>query len=107
MNNQSSFDFSKIKSWKIYKDFKNWSNGYSDKAIATISASIIAALGLVAILTLFPKRKASLPLANKSKLRRFIATSEWKAVEVDHICPPGLEYKIDMQTGAKLARKIP
>jgi len=104
MNN--SFDITKIKSWKIYKDFKHWSNGYSDKTIATASISMIVVIGFVALISFIPKRKPKRILINKNKLKHFIPTTEWKAVEADHICPPGLQYKIDLSTGIKLAKKI-
>jgi len=41
-----------------------------------------------------------------SKYEEFIPTTEWQTIKSNHACPPGLEYKIDLQTGVKLARKI-
>jgi hypothetical protein len=34
----------------------------------------------------------------------FVPSTEWKTVEDHHICPAGLEYRIDLSTGSKLAR---
>lgn len=35
----------------------------------------------------------------------FIATDEWQPVFPYHICPCGLQYKMDFQTGMNMARK--
>ena len=95
-----------VKSWRIYRDFKYWSSTLSDRTIATYSISALAVLSFVTFLSLIPKRKHKTPLLPKSQLRHFVATSEWKVVDSDHICPSGLEFKIDLSTGMKIARKI-
>eukprot|EP00930_Biecheleria_cincta_P059056 TRINITY_DN44822_c0_g1_i1.p1 TRINITY_DN44822_c0_g1~~TRINITY_DN44822_c0_g1_i1.p1 ORF type:complete len:194 (-),score=41.42 TRINITY_DN44822_c0_g1_i1:61-594(-) len=37
----------------------------------------------------------------------FLATHEWQTVPQDAICPPGLQFKIDLSTGLRLARLPP
>ena len=39
--------------------------------------------------------------------RLFVPTAEWQAVEDDHICPAGLEYKLNVYDGTKFARLVP
>jgi hypothetical protein len=34
----------------------------------------------------------------------FIPTVDWQKVEDHHVCPPGLEYRLNMSDGSKLAR---
>jgi hypothetical protein len=41
---------------------------------------------------------------SKEERELFIPTKEWQTVEENHLCPPGLEYRIDLSTGSKLAR---
>ena len=39
-----------------------------------------------------------------AQYREFVPSDSWAEVEGDHICPGGCEYRIDMDTGVKLAR---
>ena len=41
---------------------------------------------------------------SKEERELFIPTAEWQTVEDRHICPAGLEYKLDLSNGSKLAR---
>lgn len=43
---------------------------------------------------------------SKEEREMFIPTSEWKAVGDQHICPAGLEYKLNLTDGTKFARFI-
>ncbi len=36
----------------------------------------------------------------------FVPTNEWQPVKDNHICPPGLEYKINIYEGTKYARLV-
>ena len=44
-------------------------------------------------------------LADSKGLQNFVPTDEWQVVQKYHICPPGLKYKMDVNTGVTLARK--
>jgi hypothetical protein len=37
----------------------------------------------------------------------FIPTSEWQPVKDHHICPPGLEFRMNLADGSKFARLAP
>ena len=39
--------------------------------------------------------------------RWFAPTSEWQAVGEDQVCPPGLQYRVDMNGGVSMARRPP
>ena len=41
---------------------------------------------------------------SKDERELLIPSLEWKTVEDYHICPAGLEYRLDLSTGQKLAR---
>jgi hypothetical protein len=34
----------------------------------------------------------------------FIPSNEWKPVQDHHVCPPGLEYRLNMTDGTRYAR---
>jgi hypothetical protein len=99
------FDVASVRSWKIYRDFKQWSSSLSDRTVAALSISAIALVGIVTFLARVPKRQPKLPALPKKDRKIFIPSRDWKPVDDDHICPPGLEYRIDLETGSKLARK--
>jgi len=100
------FDIDSVKSWKIYRDFKYWSLTLSNETIAAISISAVAVVGMFTFIARIPKRQPRLPTIAKKDRKIFLPSQEWKQVNDDHICPPGLEYKIDLATGVKLARKM-
>ena len=39
--------------------------------------------------------------------RHFLPTAEWREVERDMVCPPGLEYRLDFESGKNFARLAP
>ena len=39
--------------------------------------------------------------------RHFLPTAEWREVEGDMVCPPGLEYRLDFESGKNFARLAP
>ena len=48
-------------------------------------------------------QEGGLGLSNEERLL-FIPTYEWQVVENNHICPAGLEYRVDLSNGSKIAR---
>lgn len=36
----------------------------------------------------------------------FVPSSEWRPVKDNHVCPPGLEYRLNMTDGSRFARLI-
>lgn len=51
--------------------------------------------------------EGGLGLSDDEKRKIFIPTNHWQTVEDNHICPAGLEYKLNLTDGTKLARFIP
>lgn len=49
--------------------------------------------------------EGGLHLSNEEK-EMFIPTNEWQPVGDDHICPAGLEYKLNVYDGTKFARLV-
>lgn len=48
-------------------------------------------------------QEGGLGLSNEER-QLFIPTYEWQVVENNHICPAGLEYRVDLSNGSKIAR---
>ena len=48
-------------------------------------------------------QEGGLGLSNEER-QLFIPTHEWQVVENNHICPAGLEYRVDLSNGSKIAR---
>ena len=100
------FEIAHFTQWRIYRDFKSRYSSLSDGTFTTISLSFVAMFGLIVYLGSVPKRKHLLRgVPPKKPTRHFLPSRDWKPVEDDHVCPPGLEYKIDLSTGSKVARK--
>lgn len=94
------FDITQVRSWKICRDFKNsWNWG----TVVALSVSAVAFIGMMTFASMIPQQPKLSAIAGKDR-RLFIPSREWKQVDDDHICPPGLEFKIDLATGMKLAR---
>ena len=49
--------------------------------------------------------EGGLSLSEEEK-KPFIPSVDWQPVEDNHVCPPGLEYRLNMTDGSKLARLI-
>lgn len=86
----------------------------SSKAIATIVSAVIVVGSLYYLFrdekeTHVNEEKPPVPqegglgLSNEER-QLFIPTNEWQVVEDNHICPAGLEYRLDLSNGSKLAR---
>ena len=69
-----------------------------------------AAAGIVLVcLTLFLFRPVTAEELERnfhvpSGKRIFHPTDEWQKVEKDHICPAGLEFRMDLSTGESFAK---
>ena len=50
--------------------------------------------------------EGGLGMSQEDKREMFIPTNEWKTVQDNHICPAGLEYRLNMTDGTKLARLL-
>mmetsp|Transcript_7387 Transcript_7387/g.8484 ORF Transcript_7387/g.8484 Transcript_7387/m.8484 type:complete len:94 (-) Transcript_7387:843-1124(-) len=84
--------------------------------IALLVAAIAATVGIIAIFEVLESlpvkqkdEKLSSAKENETTSTRvgqanFTPSKEWKVVEDWHILPAGLEIKMDLQTGEKLAR---
>ena len=66
--------------------------------------ALAGAIGAIGVYFLF--RAETDPVVEPEEIQRemFVPSAEWKTVEDHHICPAGLEYRIDLSTGSKLAR---
>lgn len=81
----------------------------------TIATTVVSSILCVGFLYLLFREEQEEPVRNdiptegglgssKGEREQFIPTAEWQSVEDHHICPAGLEYRLDMTTGSKLAR---
>jgi hypothetical protein len=86
----------------------------STKAILSVVAAVIV-VGSLYYLFRYEEEKdgkedkhivpqeGGLGLSNEER-QVFIPTNEWKVVEDNHICPAGLEYRVNLSNGSKVAR---
>lgn len=87
----------------------------SDGVSAIVTPVLATVLSLGFLYLLFreePETKKEIPTEgglglSKEEREMFIPTAEWKPVEDHHFCPPGLEYRLDLSNGTKLARIPP
>ena len=70
-----------------------------------IIAISVFALGALFLVTRKKTFSSNARLADSKKLVVFVPTDDWQIVQKYHICPPGLKYKVDMNTGVNLAKK--
>ena len=90
------------------------SYGLTENRVA-VSVVVSLALVLASLYYLFradEERPKELPTEgglglSKEEREMFIPTPNWKRVEDHHICPAGLEYRLNMTDGSKLARIPP
>ena len=87
---------------------KRWTN--TDSIIISLG-SVLATVGI--IYYLFREEDAEKPsriptegglgLSDEEK-EMFIPSNDWKPVADHHVCPPGLEYRLNMSDGTRYAR---
>ena len=80
--------------WEVREGEGEGEGGWSPPARATAPAQEEAGAGAE---TQRARRRPA-------QYREFVPSDSWAEVEEDHICPGGCEYRIDMDTGVKLAR---
>lgn len=83
-------------------------------AVSVITTGAALILATAFIIYLFREEKpqpepvpteGGLNLTSEEK-EMFIPTSDWQPVLDNHICPAGLEYKININEGTKFARLV-
>ena len=77
---------------------------FSEIPISAVAVSLSVAL--VGILLAIPRRSAPAPRRLTTPPIVFLPSNKWQVVQEYHICPPGLTYKIDLESGVKLAKKL-
>mmetsp|Transcript_58643 Transcript_58643/g.137792 ORF Transcript_58643/g.137792 Transcript_58643/m.137792 type:complete len:101 (+) Transcript_58643:163-465(+) len=79
-------------------------------ALAIIHTPNTAALSVTAsgndATVVLPSREINAPTATAPAGSRFLPTDEWKEIEDGQLCPPGLEFRMNMSTGKNYARNL-
>jgi len=81
-------------------------------SIATVAVTVASLYFLFRPESPSPTKQVVVPtegglgLSNDEEKEMFIPSSEWKPVKDSHICPAGLEYRLDLSDGSKFARLI-